>query len=43
MRETRLGGRLDVVVRFPRGFLREWRQLDRSVEALLAAIGAPPG
>jgi hypothetical protein len=43
MRETRLGDRLDVVVRFPRSFLREWRQLDRSVEALLAAIGAPPG
>jgi hypothetical protein len=42
LREIRVGA-LDVVYRFPRGLLEDRRRLDRSVAALLAAIGAPGG
>ena len=40
LREFRLMDRLDVVYRFPRDLLTQWRRLDQAVSALLAAIGA---
>jgi len=43
MRELRIAERLDVVIRFSRPLLDDWRRLDRAVLALLAAIGAPAG
>lgn len=41
LRETRYGHRLDVVYRFPRHMLEDWRRLDMAIGALLAAIGVP--
>jgi hypothetical protein len=41
MREQRRGERIDIVVRFPRTLLTDWRRLDQAIEALLAGIGAP--
>lgn len=40
IRELRLGDRLDVVYRFPRTVLPGWARLDKTIAALLAAIGA---
>lgn len=41
LREIRVADRLDVVVRFPRPLLEDWQRLDRTIDALLAAIGVP--
>jgi hypothetical protein len=41
LRELRLGGRIDVVYRFPRPLLPDWQRVDRAVMALLAAVGVP--
>lgn len=38
LREIRLPDRLDVVYRFPRHLLGQWRRLDQAVSALLEAI-----
>ena len=38
LREIRLTDRLDVVYRFPRSLLGQWRRLDETISALLAAI-----
>ncbi len=40
LREIRLTERLDIVYRFPRSLLGQWRRLDETISALLAAISA---
>lgn len=43
LREMRLAGKLDVVYRFPRPLLGDWRRIEQAVQALIAAIGVPAG